>query len=156
MENQQLSKHDKKALYNAIYRIEYSEEIKNRRQVKCVCVCGKEICKRHLSDHIKSKPHQQFLQQQTLEETNEATVENNQLGQSEKRSMYMMKYNPKYREQHKEAITEQRMTYMQKKIVCSCGMEVIRNNMTQHIKTKKHLQLLEEKRLLETDQTESI
>ncbi len=68
----------------------------------------------------------------------------------------MMKYNPKYREQHKEAIVEQRTAYTRKKIVCSCGMEVIRNNLTQHIKTKKDSKLLEEKRLLEMDQTETI
>ncbi len=66
-------------------------------------------------------------------------MENQQLTRQEKRAIYMMKYNPKYREQHKEAIVEQRTTYMQKKIVCSCGMEVIRNNLTQHTKTKKTL-----------------
>ena len=155
MENQQLSKQDKKALYNAIYRIEYSEEIKNRRQVKCVCVCGKEICKRHLSDHIKSKPHQLFLQQQTLEEANEATVENNQLSQSEKRSIYMMKYNPKYREQHKEEIKMQQKQYREIKTVCSCGMEIIKNNMARHLQTKKHTRLLEQQNQEETDQTET-
>ncbi len=141
MDNQQLTRQEKRAIYNTIYRIEYSEEISARRKEKCVCVCGKEICKRFLSDHIKSKPHQLFLQQQRLEgtEANETTLESEQTTPKEKRSIYMMKYNPKYREQHKEAITEQRMTYMQKKVVCSCGMEVIRNNMTQHIKTKKTL-----------------
>ena len=71
-------------------------------------------------------------------------MENQQLTQKETRAMYMMKHNLKYREQHKEATAEQRTIYMQKKIVCSCGMEVIRNNMTQHIKTKKHMKALAE------------
>ena len=67
-------------------------------------------------------------------------MENQQLTRQEKRAIYMMKYNQKYREQHKEAIVEQRTIYMQKKIACSCGMEVIRNNLTQHTKTKKNTQ----------------
>ncbi len=71
-------------------------------------------------------------------------MENQQLTQKEKRALYMMKYNLKYREQHKEAIVEQRTTYMQKKIVCSCGIEVVRNNLTQHLKTKKHTKALAE------------
>ena len=71
-------------------------------------------------------------------------MENQQLTQTEKRALYMMKYSLKYREQHKEAIAEHRMIYMQKKIVCSCGMEVVRNNLTQHIKTKKHMKALAE------------
>ncbi len=68
----------------------------------------------------------------------------------------MKDYNPKYRETHQEAIEETRDVYMQKKIVCNCGMEVIRNNLAQHVKTKKHSKLLEEKRLTETDQSETI
>ena len=64
-------------------------------------------------------------------------MENQQLSQRENKASYMMKYNPKYREAHQEAIQETRAVYMQKKTVCNCGMEVIRNNLTQHLKTKK-------------------
>ncbi len=34
-------------------------------------------------------------------------MENNQLTQKEKRALYMMKYNQKYREQHKETLANQ-------------------------------------------------
>ncbi len=64
-------------------------------------------------------------------------MENQQVSQREKKALYMMKYNPKYRETHQDTIQEARAVYMQKKTVCSCGMEVIRNNPTQHLKTKK-------------------
>ncbi len=88
MEDQQLSKQEKKALYNTIYRIEHSEEIKNKRQVRCVCVCGKEICKHHLFDHIKPNPHQTFLQQQRLLETDahETTMESEHNTPKEKKT----------------------------------------------------------------------
>ncbi len=81
-------------------------------------------------------------------------MERQQLSQREKKTIYMMKYNPKYRESHQESIQETRNAYMQKKTVCSCGMEVIRNNLTQHLKTKKHSNALDEKRLLEAHQSE--
>ena len=68
----------------------------------------------------------------------------------------MQKYNPKYREEHKDDIDAKRAIYMQKQVVCSCGMSVIRNNLTQHMKTKKHTTAIEELNITkETDQTET-
>ena len=83
-------------------------------------------------------------------------MEDQKLSQREKRAIYMMKYNPKYRETHQEAIQETRAVYMQKKTVCSCGMEVIRNNHTQHLKTKKHSKALEQKNQEESHQSEEV
>ncbi len=119
MEDQKLSQSEKRALYNAIYRIEYNEEIKNKRQVNCVCICGKEIRKRHLSDHIKSKPHQIFLQQQSLLETDasETTVESEQTTPKEKKKQKCV-------------------------VVCECGCKMFNTSMPKHMKSVKHVMMM--------------
>ncbi len=108
MENQ-LTRQEKKAMYNKKYREDHKEEIREKKAI---------YNKKYREDH--------------KDELREAKV------------IYMQKYNPKYREEHKEAIAEQRTKYLEKKIVCSCGMTVIRNNLTQHLKTKKHIRALDE------------
>ena len=73
-------------------------------------------------------------------------MEEQQLSKKEKKALYLKDYLIHYRKEHKEAIIEQRKTYMQNKIVCSCGVEVIRNNFTRHLNTKKHSKALEQKK----------
>ena len=70
--------------------------------------------------------------------------------QTHKKTLYMMKY----REKHKEEIKTQKKQYREIKTVCSCGMEIIKNNMARHLQTKKHTRLLEQQNQEETDQTE--
>ena len=48
----------------------------------------------------------------------------NQLARKEKNAIYMETYMVKYREENKEAMLNQRMIYLKKKVVCCCGMEV--------------------------------
>ena len=50
------------------------------------------------------------------------------LTREEKKAIYMETYMVKYREESKEAILKQRMIYLEKTLICSCGMEVKRNN----------------------------
>ncbi len=56
----------------------------------------------------------------------------------------MEKYMVKYREENKEAILNQRMIYLEKTLICCCGMEVKRNTQTRHQQTLKHKRALEQ------------
>ena len=60
----------------------------------------------------------------------------------------------KYREKHKEEIKTQKKQSREIKSVCSCGMEIVENNMARHLQTNKHTRLLEQQNQEETDQTE--
>ncbi len=65
----------------------------------------------------------------------------NQLTQKEKKAIYMESYMVKYREENK---VNQRMIYLEKTLICSCGMEVRRNNQMRHGRTLRHKRALEQ------------
>ena len=44
----------------------------------------------------------------------------------------------RYREKHQEEIKTPRRQYREVKTVCSCGMEIVKNNIARHLQTKKH------------------
>ncbi len=119
MENHQLTRKEKKAIYNKKYREDHKEEIREKKAI---------YNKTYREDH--------------KDELREAKV------------IYMQTYNPKYREEHKDDIVAKRILYMQKQIVCSCGMTLIRNNLTQHLKTKKHTKALDEQNQEKAHQSE--
>ena len=48
-------------------------------------------------------------------------------------------YHKQWREQNKEAISEQR----KEKTVCNCGCEIRKSDLNRHMKTKKHLDLIQ-------------
>ena len=70
--------------------------------------------------------------------------------QTHKKTLCMMKY----REKHKEEIKTHKKQYREIKTVCSCGMEIVKNNMARHLQDKKHTRLSELKIAKETHQTE--
>lgn len=56
--------------------------------------------------------------------------------------------NEDYKRKHLEKITE--------KIPCECGQDIMRVYMSRHMKTKKHLNLVKEKRKEQTDKIRAI
>ncbi len=66
----------------------------------------------------------------------------NQLTRKEKKAIYMESYMVKYREENKEAILNQRMMYLKKTLICSCGMEVRRNYQLRYRRTLKRKRAL--------------
>ena len=52
-----------------------------------------------------------------------------------------------YYKNNKEKINERKKEYGAKKIKCMCGVEVRRDNITQHRRTKKHIELMANKNL---------
>ncbi len=53
-------------------------------------------------------------------------------------------YDKKYREVNRELIIAKQAEYRKLTRICSCGEIVSRNHYSHHIKTKKHLRLLQE------------
>ena len=65
------------------------------------------------------------------------------LTRKEKKAIYMETYMVKYREEeNKESILNQRRIYLEKTLICSCGMEVRRNNQLRHRRSLKHKRAL--------------
>ncbi len=53
-------------------------------------------------------------------------------------------YDKKYREANRELLLLVKAEYRKIMCQCSCGQTVSRNNLSHHVKTKKHLRLLQE------------
>ena len=78
MENQQITKREKKNEYMKQYRIDKKEEISQRRKELMICSCGLEICKRHINRHLQLSRHTKELQkrQALLEEKTNINIAN--------------------------------------------------------------------------------
>ncbi len=53
-------------------------------------------------------------------------------------------YDKKYREANRELLLLLKAEYRKKMCQCSCGQTVSRSSLSHHLKTKKHLRLLQE------------
>ena len=62
MENQQITKREKKNAQSKIYWAKHSKEINERRKERMICSCGMEICKRFLNDQLMHSKHSKELQ----------------------------------------------------------------------------------------------
>ena len=51
--------------------------------------------------------------------------------------------NQKYWEKHRDQLLEKKKIYRQIKVMCSCGKEISRNHLSEHVKTKNHHHLIE-------------
>ena len=78
MENQQITKREKKNAQAKIYWAKHSKEINERRKERMICSCGLEVCKRYLNDHLKHSKHSKELQkrQDLLEEKTNINIAN--------------------------------------------------------------------------------
>ena len=86
-----------------------------------------------------------------LEEINQALVEANLKRCREKSKEYyethhdqMIEAMRKHKLEKRDEILEKKQLYSQIKCICECGCEVVRNNLSTHKKTQKHLMLMEE------------
>ena len=55
----------------------------------------------------------------------------------------LLERNRKYKEDNKDKIAEQRKEYMKQKYKCDCGCEIVKNNLSTHKKTIKHLKFMD-------------
>ena len=51
----------------------------------------------------------------------------------------LLERNRKYKEDNKDKIAEQRKEYMKHKYKCDCGCEIVKNNLSTHKKSIKHI-----------------
>ena len=47
----------KKNQYSKMYRANHKDDIAKQRNVRTTCSCGREVSKRNLEEHLKSKNH---------------------------------------------------------------------------------------------------
>jgi hypothetical protein len=52
--------------YNNQYRIDNNEIINNKKKEKFTCACNGRYTKTHKAEHLKSKKHKQFEQQEII------------------------------------------------------------------------------------------
>jgi hypothetical protein len=71
MENQRQTEERriKKNQYLQTYRATHKEEIARKRNIRTTCSCGREVSKRHLEEHLKTKGHAISLKKHTQELT---------------------------------------------------------------------------------------
>ena len=68
MEQKQLTKQDNKAVKNMVYWYKHREELLEKkreyRKIMTRCSCGVDVSRNHLSEHIRTKTHNQLVEQE--------------------------------------------------------------------------------------------
>jgi hypothetical protein len=96
-----------------------------RPNIDTICDCGKIVKKRVLYEHIKSENHIKKMIELGLMKEEDVSVEIIQ---------------------HINHKKEYMKTYGTTKITCECGLEIKRNSLSSHKKSKKHLKVVEKKK----------
>ena len=128
-----------------------------------VCECGSQVSRRCLPAHQRSTKHHRYmemkeqgLQPKTGDERRKETcrryVEKHRDKIAERMKTYreshyenILEQNRDYKRSNREKITEQRKSYRSRKITCECGCDVVRHDLSKHLQTLKHQQLVEQR-----------
>jgi hypothetical protein len=125
------------------------------------CECGAQVSANCLKKHKATKKHKELLELKKIQnpdsdseyeiepkskyEKQKEYYERNKEKIAEKHKAYretnhdvIISQNRAYKEQNHEKVLEQRKDYRQLKITCTCGCEVIKNNLAKHLKSDKH------------------
>ena len=89
-----------------------------------------------INKRIEGRTKKEYLEdnKEKIKEEKKEYYENNK----EKRKEQMKEYNKEYKQNNKEKIKEYMKEYNSKKVTCECGCEVRRYYLTQHKRTIKH------------------
>ena len=141
--------------------IEHEADAIDNPSVECECGC--KVSRRCLPKHQLSAKHhhhmemkEQGLQPKTGEERRKETyrryVEKNREKIAERMKTYreghydhLLEHNREYKRSNREKIMEQRKSYRSKRITCECGCYVVRHDLSKHLQTLKHMQLLDQR-----------
>ena len=111
--------------------------------VKCNCECGMRIHQKSLAKHLETLNHQRRLELIGKGiEIEDGTYERHAQLQRcyvERNKEAVLIRNKVYKEKNKNKIAEQRQEHNQMRVLCDCGCEVVRNNLSTHKKSLKHL-----------------
>jgi len=127
------------------------------------CECGCKVRSRCLHAHQQSDKHKRYLETreqgvppktgyERRAEVYQRYVEANREKIAERMKTYREHHQEKllqqsrtYKAGNKDKIQEQRKSYQSRKITCECGCDVVRNDLSKHLQTLKHMRLVEQK-----------
>ena len=127
------------------------------------CECGCKMSSRCLHAHQQSTKHKRYLEtkEQGLQpktgyerraEVDQRYIDANREKIAERMKTYrenhqekILEQNRSYKAGNRDKILEQRKSYQSKKITCECGCDVVRNDLSKHLQTLKHMRLVEQK-----------
>ena len=104
------------------------------------CECGAKLMKPYLSNHLKSIRHKNLMTDKDYydkEKIYKREEESKKKYYQDHKEAILQKY-----DDNREAILQKKKEYRAKTIKCDCGVEVCRNNLSHHLKTRKHLNKL--------------
>jgi len=128
------------------------------------CECGCQVRSRCLHAHQQSAKHhrhmdmkEQGVQPKTGYERRQETcrryVEKNREKIAERMKTYrenhhekILEQNRAYKQSNREKIQEQGKSYQSKRITCECGCDLVRHDLSKHLRTLKHMQLLDQRK----------
>ena len=127
----------------------------------CPCESKEELLKKEreyiekldcVNKFIPGRTMQEWMNdnKEKIKEKNKVYWENNKEKLSEKYKVYRKNNKEKLSEKNKEYLKEYRVNNKEKikekakeKIKCVCGVEIVRSTIKRHVRTKKHLKLME-------------
>ena len=124
-----------------------------------MCECGCRVSSRCLHAHQQSNKHKNYLEtreqglppktgyerRQRYAEANREKIAERMKTYREHHQEKILEQNRLYKAGNKDSILEQRKSYQCKKITCVCGCDVVRNDLSKHLQTLKHMRLVEQK-----------
>ena len=127
------------------------------------CACGCKVSRLSLYTHRGSDKHKRCLEmkehgvepktrQEKRKETCRRYADANREKIVEQIKTYREKHyetileqNRAYKQSNREKILEQSKSYRNKRITCECGCDVVRQDLSKHLRTLKHMQFVEQK-----------
>jgi hypothetical protein len=127
------------------------------------CACGCKVSRLSLYTHRGSDKHKRCLEmkehgvepktrQEKRKETRRRYADANREKIVEQIKTYREKHyetileqNRAYKQSNREKILEQSKSYRNKRITCECGCDVVRQDLSKHLRTLKHMQFVEQK-----------
>ncbi len=104
------------------------------------CECGAAISKLCLTKHKKSVRHANLMTDPRYYDRERITMRVLESGKKyyENHREKCKEQSQQWKDEHAERVLETRKKYNEVKVVCECGVEVIRHHLSDHKKTKTH------------------
>ena len=145
-----LTAHERKLQSQRAYRESHKAEIYANRNQVLQCECGSSCTRHHLSRHVLTKGHLDYMRQkQSIVESTDHVSDQVEVVQQPISS------GPTYYQANKEKVAETQRRYRQEHkygiharrteiVTCECGSQCSRHHLASHRRTKLHQSLMQE------------
>ena len=129
--------------YRKTYREKYKEQIKEKQSKQVEWECGGKYTLSHKAEHMNSKKHLKYLGTYNEEEYKQSKRCQQIKNQYEKTKdnldeEKMKEYKQKWYENNKDDMSRK----SKERVMCECGVEVCQGSYTRHLKSKTHINFL--------------